>query len=205
MILSLVGWARINGGLGKIVYNIFPLTMSEGELASANAVLAAKPRGALLIHIAEGAPKNASAAEEFYILEGRGLLKPGVSLIHGVALTPANFAVMAKAGVGMIWSPRSNIELYGDTGNVAAAKAAKVTMAISPDWSPTGSVGMLGELNFASLWNQTQPNSIFSDSELVVDGDEQCCGAGGVAGSDWKSCGGTCGGSTGGAGFGQGA
>ena len=158
---------ELGSGLGTILYNIFPLSMSENELAAANAALSAKPRGSLLAHLAEGAPKNASAAEEFYTLQGRGLLKPGVSLIHATALTPQNFAAMAKAGVGLIWSPRSNIELYGDTTNVAAAKAAGLLMAIAPDWSPTGSVGLLGELNYASEWNQTQPTSIFTDRELV--------------------------------------
>jgi cytosine/adenosine deaminase-related metal-dependent hydrolase len=73
---------------------------------------------------------------------------------------------MAKAGVGLVWSLRSNIELYGDTANVAAAKAAKVTIALSPDWSLTGSDGMLDELNYASTWNLAQP--VFSDSELVT-------------------------------------
>lgn len=158
---------ELGTGFGAILYNVFPLTMSEHDLAAANALLAAKPRGALLVHIAEGAPKNASAAEEFYMLEGRGLLKPGVSLIHAVALTPWNFAAMAKTGVGFIWSPRSNIELYGDTANVAAAKAAKVVMAIAPDWSPTGSAGLLGELNYASVWNRAQSGGIFTDRELV--------------------------------------
>ncbi len=158
---------ELGSGLGTILYNIFPLEMSESDLAAANAALSAKPRGSLLIHLAEGAPKNASAAEEFYILQGHGLLKPGVSLIHATALTPQNFAAMAKAGVGFIWSPRSNIELYGDTANVAAAKAANVVTAIAPDWSPTGSVGLLGELNYASVWNQTQPASLFSDRELL--------------------------------------
>jgi 5-methylthioadenosine/S-adenosylhomocysteine deaminase len=158
---------ELGPGLGTILYNTFPLTMSEHELAAANTVLAAKPRGSLIIHIAEGAPKRASAAEEFYMLEGRGLLKPGVSLIHAVALTPQNFSAMAKAGVGFIWSPRSNIELYGGTANLAAAKAARVLIAIAPDWSPTGSAGLLGELNYASMWNRTQGGSIFTDRELV--------------------------------------
>src|SRR5271170_6278743 len=90
---------ELGSGLGTILYNIFPLSMSENELAAANAALSAKPRGSLLAHLAEGAPKNASAAEEFYTLQGRGLLKPGVSLIHATALTPQNFAAMAKAGV----------------------------------------------------------------------------------------------------------
>jgi cytosine/adenosine deaminase-related metal-dependent hydrolase len=157
---------ELGSGLGKIVYEIFPLTMSEHTLAAVNAVLAAKPRGALLIHVGEGSPQNASAAEEFSMVEGRGLLQPGVSFIHGNALTAGNFATMAKAGVGLVWSLRSNIELYGDTANVAAAKAAKVTIALSPDWSLTGSDGMLDELNYASTWNLAQP--VFSDSELVT-------------------------------------
>ncbi len=107
--------AELSGGLGEVIYNVFPLAMSESDVAQAVAALNAKPRGSLLIHIAEGAPQNAPTAREFSELEGRGLLRPGVSLIHGVALTPLNFAAMAKAGVGFIWSPRSNIELYGDT------------------------------------------------------------------------------------------
>ncbi len=159
---------ELGAAFGSIAYNIFPLSTSESELAAVNTALSAKPRGSLLAHLAEGAPKNASAAEEFYILQGRGLLKPGVSVIHATALTPPNFAAMAKAGVGLIWAPRSNIELYGDTTNVAAAKAANVTIAIAPDWSPTGSVGLLGELNYASQWNKTQPSSIFSDRDLVT-------------------------------------
>lgn len=160
--------AELGSGLGEIIYDVFPLTMSEHTLASDQAALNAKPRGSLLIHIAEGSPRDASAAEEFYTLEGRGLLKPGVSIIHGVALTPQNFATMAKAGMGFIWSPRSNIELYGDTTNVAAVKAAGVMMALAPDWSPTGSDGLLEELNYASVWNQAQPQPPFANRDLVM-------------------------------------
>jgi len=160
--------AELGSGLGKIIYNVFPLAMSEYDVAQAVAALNAKPRGSLLIHIAEGSPHDASAAWEFSELEGRGLLKPGVSIIHGVALTPQNFASMATAGMGFIWSPRSNIELYGDTANVAAARTAGVLMALAPDWSPTGSDGLLGELNYASVWNQTQPTPPFTEQDLVM-------------------------------------
>lgn len=75
---------------------------------------------------------------------------------------------MAAADVGFIWSPRSNVELYGDTANAAAAKAAGVTMALAPDWSPTGSDGLVGELNYASMWNQTQRPPPFTKRELVL-------------------------------------
>ncbi len=75
---------------------------------------------------------------------------------------------MAANDVGLVWSPRSNVELYGDTANVAAAKAAGVRIALAPDWSPTGSVGLLGELNYASLWNQTQTPPPFTEKDLVM-------------------------------------
>lgn len=159
---------ELGPGLGKIIYNVFPLQMSTEELAEADAALGAHPRGSLLIHLGEGAPHDAAAAREFAMLKGRGLLRPGVSLIHGVAITPEGFREMAAHGVGLIWSPRSNVELYGDTANVAAAKAAGVTMALAPDWSPTGSVGSLGELNYASMWNQTQSTPPFTEKDLVM-------------------------------------
>jgi 5-methylthioadenosine/S-adenosylhomocysteine deaminase len=158
----------LGNGFGKIVYNVFPLQMSTEALAEADAALSSKPRGALLIHLSEGAPNDASAAREFEMLKARGLLRPGVSLIHAVAVKPEGFIEMAAHGVGFIWSPHSNVELYGDTANVAAAKAAGVHMALSPDWSPTGSDGLLGELNYASLWNQTQKPPLFTERELVL-------------------------------------
>jgi len=159
---------ELGPGLGRILYEIYPLTINERALARANAVLAASPHGSMLVHLAEGAPNNASAAEEFPMLDGRGLLQPGVSLIHATALTRYDFAIMAREHVGFIWSPRSNIELYGDTANVAAAKAAHVVIALSPDWSPTGSDGLLRELHYASLWNQRQAHPAFTDRDLVA-------------------------------------
>jgi len=159
---------ELGPGLGKIIYDVFPLQMSPEALADANAALSAQPRGSLLIHLGEGAPHDASAAREFAMLKGRGLLRPGVSLIHGVAITPEGFAEMAGKGVGLVWSPRSNVELYGDTANVAAAKAAGVHIALAPDWSPTGSVGLLGELNYASMWNQAQVFPPFTEKDLLM-------------------------------------
>ena len=129
-------------GLGKVLYNVFPFQMTPPVRAEADRVLDAQPHGALLIHVSEGAPHDASAAREFEMLKAGGLLRPGVSVIHGIAIKPEGFAEMAAHGVGFIWSPRSNIELYGDTANMAAAKAAGVSITLAPVWSPTGSRGL---------------------------------------------------------------
>jgi 5-methylthioadenosine/S-adenosylhomocysteine deaminase len=151
-----------------VAYNVFPLQMSEEELVPIRQQLASHQLRAFLIHLGEGGHQDASAAREFEMLKGRGLLVPGVALIHGVALQPANFAEMAANGVSLIWSPRSNLELYGSTADVAAARAAGVKIALAPDWSPTGSDGLLAELNYAAAWNDTQTPPLFTDRELVT-------------------------------------
>jgi len=121
----------------------------------------------LLVHLAEGGPNDASSMMEYRILKARGLLLPGVTLIHGVALHEEQFREMAHLGVGLVWSPRSNFELYGATADVAAAKRAGVRIALAPDWSPTGSDGMLEELGYAAALESTMREPVFSDSELL--------------------------------------
>ena len=151
--------------LGKILYNVFPLQMTDIQLKAANEVLSSN--GTLLIHLAEGSPNDATAAIEFPILKARNLLRPGVSLIHCVALKENDFREMANAGVGFVWAPRSNLELYGDTADLEAALKNHVVIAIAPDWSPTGSDGLLGELNYASTWNVGLQYSLIDDRLLL--------------------------------------
>jgi cytosine/adenosine deaminase-related metal-dependent hydrolase len=57
---------------------------------------------------------------------------------------------MAAAGASLVWSPRSNLVLYGETADVLGAIDAKVRVAIAPDWAPSGSDNLLDELAFAS-------------------------------------------------------
>ena len=152
----------------RVAYNVFPLQMAETDLAPLRQQLASHQLQALLIHLSEGSHNDASAAREFAMLKGRGLLTPGVAIIHGGALHAADFVEMAHHGVSLIWSPRSNLELYGNTADVATAKADGVKIALSPDWSPTGSDGLLAELNYAAAWNETQTPRPFTDRELVA-------------------------------------
>jgi 5-methylthioadenosine/S-adenosylhomocysteine deaminase len=154
----------------KVWYVTFPFEMSLAATNQARAGLDSGAVTALLIHVGEGRPGDASAAREFNMLAkgGGGLLHAGVSVIHGSAFTLADFQQMAKAGVGLIWSPRSNIELYGATTDVRSAKAAGVKIALGPDWSPTGSDGMVEELKYAATWNADQEPAVFSNAELVA-------------------------------------
>lgn len=164
--------AEFNGSVlnkEKVWYTIYPLEMSLSTEAEVSAGLKSGAVTAFLIHAGEGSVTDPAAAREFRMLDkgGDGFLRPGVSIIHGAAFNAEDFATMAKAGVGLVWSPRSNIELYGSTTDVRSAKSAGVKIALAPDWSPTGSDGMLEELKYAATWNAAQYPPVFSANELA--------------------------------------
>jgi 5-methylthioadenosine/S-adenosylhomocysteine deaminase len=121
----------------------------------------------LAIHIAEGLPTDAESAQELDILEARGLLGPHTALIHSVGLSTSQLARVHRAGASIVWSPRSNFELYGATANVAAAFREGVTISLAPDWSPSGSDNMFEEIQYAREVNNHQLNSLFSNRQLV--------------------------------------
>ena len=120
---------------------------------------------ALVMHVAEGT--DAVAQEQFTFLQSQGLLNAKGVLIHGVSLAANDFQAMAAAGTAFVWSPRSNIELYGRTANVGAALDAGVEIALAPDWAVTGSSNMLDELKVAARWNREQLGGRLTDRQLV--------------------------------------
>jgi hypothetical protein len=145
-------------------YEVFPFEISWEQAKAIRDGLGSHELKAVIFHVGEG--KDASANREFRMLKARGFLRPGVSIVHGVALREADFREMAANGVGFVWSPKSNFALYGKTADVESAKASNVTIALAPDWSPTGSSGMMDELRVATAWNR-EHGQVFSDLELL--------------------------------------
>jgi 5-methylthioadenosine/S-adenosylhomocysteine deaminase len=145
-------------------YEVFPFEISWEQAKAIREGLESRDLKAVIFHVGEG--KDASANREFRMLKARGFLRPGVNIIHGVALREADFREMAANGVGFIWSPKSNLELYGRTADLESAKASNVTIALAPDWSPSGSSGLLDELRVAVTWNRDHGH-VFSDSEML--------------------------------------
>jgi 5-methylthioadenosine/S-adenosylhomocysteine deaminase len=127
---------------------VFPFELTHPRFDYLACELAASNLKALIVHLSEGANTDSSAHREFTMLDREGLLQPGLVIIHGTAIRPQEFPDMAKNKVGLVWSPRSNDELYGSTTNITAALSAGVAVAIAPDWSPSGSAGMLQEMGY---------------------------------------------------------
>ena len=120
-------------------------------------------------HIGEGI--NDSALLELKCLSGEGngsidIFKDNLAIIHGVAATPAVMALMAQRGSKLIWSPRTNISLYGDTANVVAYDNLGVTIALGSDWIYSGSANMLREFACVNSLNQIYYNNHFTDFDI---------------------------------------
>ncbi|HSB53114.1 MAG TPA: amidohydrolase family protein, partial [Gemmatimonadales bacterium] len=138
----------------------------EQFVAAAGFFIANPLYEALVIHVAEGI--DALSEEEFTFLQSGSLLNPKGVVIHGISLTPSDFAAMAAAGTALVWSPRSNLELYGTTTDVAAALNAGVEVALAPDWAITGSGNMLDELKVADGWSRQHLGGRLSARQLVA-------------------------------------
>ncbi len=140
----------------KLQNDVFPLEMPLAESEKIRSELISGKLTTFVVHLAEGKPTDAGSAREFKMLTSRGFVTAGVIIDHGLALDKNQFRMMASKNMGIVWSPRSNIELYGVTSDIGTAKQEGLRIAIAPDWSPTGSDGMLEELTYAATWNSAQ-------------------------------------------------
>lgn len=104
-------------------------------------------------HVAEGNESDDVAHQHFLDLElddGTWAINSNLVAIHCTALREQDFERMASSA-GIVWSPLSNLLLYGTTTNVRAAIAAGVPISLGADWSPSGSKNLLGELKVAKI------------------------------------------------------
>ena len=122
----------------------------------------------LLLHLSEGTDSRARA--HFHSLslpDGRVAMTDALVGIHCVALQRADFKLLARHGGGMVWSPLSNLLLYGKTADMEAAVAEGMTIGLGSDWSPSGSKSLLGELKAAHAYSE-QNGRIFSARDIVA-------------------------------------
>ena len=66
----------------------------------------------------------------------------------------------------VVWSPFSNLWLYGTTTLVPEAWAARIGVSLGTDWGPSGTKNLLGELKVARLWSDLQSWDL-TDHDLV--------------------------------------
>ena len=142
--------------------------LNVDDAAALSGAMSAGLLDAWLVHLAEGvrdgdrrAGDPNSSRAEFAELKARNLLTDVTVLLHGVGLEPEDFYEMAHApaarpngiadgrGAKLVWSPLSNLLLYGKTAAIYDALAAGVLVSLGTDWTPSGSPNLLTELKVA--------------------------------------------------------
>ena len=165
-----------------VKFDTFPLGDSDGTTRTADCNYGTATTAASIMsvdayepHTSEGIDREAHneflcESDPSYDTMAPGvandLVIPKTAMIHAVGLLPADMALMAGDGTGMIWSPRSNITLYGDTARVSIADRLGVEIALGTDWMPTGSMNLLRELKCADGFNSTYLDHHFTDEQL---------------------------------------
>jgi 5-methylthioadenosine/S-adenosylhomocysteine deaminase len=117
-----------------------------------------------IYHCAEGQPGSV-VASEFRAAADAGCLQDRFVAIHCNAITSAEFHRWKPAGA-VVWSPFSNLWLYGTTTDVRAALAEGIHVCLGSDWAPSGTKHVLGELKVARIVADHLGWSL-SDSDLV--------------------------------------
>ncbi len=118
---------------------------------------------AVLAHVAEGV--EGTTTGEVDHMFNIGLAGPGVAFVHSADATTGQLARMVVEGTTIIWSPRSNLDLYGWTTPVDLARRLGVPVAISPDWTWSGEANQAREMGCAWDWYASRGADI-TDVEL---------------------------------------
>ena len=119
------------------------------HLATILADIAAGEVDAFYLHLSEGCRGDQRSQSEYQRFLDMQAATPGTVLIHASALTTDQLHEVAAAGCKLVWSPQSNLRLYGQTTLAAEALAAGMPVALGADWLPSGSTSLLAELKVA--------------------------------------------------------
>lgn len=168
--------ATQQGGINQdpVEYSTFPLGDTSGlQLATGCGYPSYDPSSSLdadcyLPHIAEGIDEF--ARNEFVCLNGAtggtDLVEGNTAIVHAIALNAADGSAIAGEGASVVWSPRSNISLYGHTTPVTMFHNQGVRVALGTDWTATGSASITRELACAADYNERYLDGFFSEREL---------------------------------------
>lgn len=104
---------------------------------------------AFYLHLCEGKEDNQRSQDEYKRFVDLHALTPGTVVIHGTSLTAAQIGELHDGGAKLVWSPQSNLRLYGETTKAAEALKRGMLVGLGADWLPSGSTSLLAEMKVA--------------------------------------------------------
>jgi 5-methylthioadenosine/S-adenosylhomocysteine deaminase len=154
------------------VATLFPTTSSADSVCSG---FSSGSTNAYLVHVGEGVDETSRNEFDklFSVSSVDGCLHaPQTAIVHGTAFGAPEFDRMAAARMSLVWSPQSNVFLYGGntdlskTTNIPLAMSKGINVALAPDWSIGGSQNLLDELRFAKKIDTTAWGSTLGSKTL---------------------------------------
>ncbi len=142
----------------------------DGKPSPLDAYVADRPRlQATLVHLAEGRSGFGSdrgvdpySRAEFEALMAHPAMRDvaavkasRLALVHGCGIDVDNSRhvdFLLERDISIIWSPASNMLLYGDTIDAGTLIGLGVNVALGSDWSPSGSKHVWDEARFARFF-----------------------------------------------------
>lgn len=118
---------------------------------------------AYFTHVSEGRREDTYNAKEFSYIREFGLLQPKFVAIHGIGLTADEFQMAASRDLAVVWSPSSNLLLYGESLNIQEAIHAGVRIGLGSDWSITGTKTLLDEARVAARYAKNKGVNLTSN------------------------------------------
>ncbi len=160
---------------GNVYYQTFPLGDSDGKMLTSGCSygwkddLSKLKNECYMPHIAEGI--NTAAHNEFLCMSGQGqgsrdLVEANTAIVHAVGMSAIDGAEVADNNASIIWSPRSNVSLYGNTAPVTMYHNQGINIAMGTDWVLSGSANMVREMACADYMNKKHYGSFFKPSDI---------------------------------------
>jgi cytosine/adenosine deaminase-related metal-dependent hydrolase len=112
-----------------------------------------------MVHAGEGT--DARCRAEVRALAEQNLVRQNTVVVHAIAATEADAALLAGRGACVVWCPESNQRLYGATAPLAALRAAGVRVGLGSDSPVSGVRDPLSNLAAA------RSSRLLGDDELL--------------------------------------
>jgi cytosine/adenosine deaminase-related metal-dependent hydrolase len=119
-----------------------------------------RPDRPFVVHAAEGVDERAHG--EVAELERLGLLQANTVLVHAMALSDDDLALLARRRCKVVWCPASNVRLYGQSARVAMLLRAGVTVVLGTDSTLSGGLTLLHELQQAAQTGEASPDELIA-------------------------------------------
>ncbi len=187
---------RPDGGRESLVRNIDRLVLGQQrahsyiDLAHQDDIddfvsdQANKDIDTIYLHLCEGKHGDEAGSKEFEKFISLGGATEKTVIIHGSSLTVEQIQYVAAAGCKLVWSPQSNLRLYGETTLAVEALRNHMPVALGADWLPSGSTSLLAEMKVAKRMFAAQGVDVTSKAlvEMVTSEAAKIAGLGGKLG-----------------------